>query len=231
MQTDIYIRERSGSREIRVPWLPASIKCETGEATVATYDIMGKGEVSVPTGTSLGAYSWESELPGENRQDPGLLRGEWKDPKEYHNILVDWKEKGTPLTLLVTGYPINADVYLTDYVATAAGAFGDISYEVKFVQERAIKVTSATVDTEPPEDETERSEPETTSYTIKSGDNLWKIAQKFLGKGSRWKEIYELNKDIIESVAKERWKRAGKNRDSENGHWIFPGTVIKIPQK
>ncbi|HBN07428.1 MAG TPA: hypothetical protein DD435_01865 [Cyanobacteria bacterium UBA8530] len=34
-------------------------------------------------------------------------------------------------------------------------------------------------------------------YTIQSGDTLWKIAQKLLGDGKRWKEIYELNKDAI----------------------------------
>ncbi len=34
-------------------------------------------------------------------------------------------------------------------------------------------------------------------YTIEKGDTLWKIAEKELGKGYRWKYIYELNKDKI----------------------------------
>ncbi|TBR14997.1 LysM peptidoglycan-binding domain-containing protein [bacterium] len=34
-------------------------------------------------------------------------------------------------------------------------------------------------------------------YTVEKGDTLWKIAEKELGKGYRWKYIYELNKDKI----------------------------------
>ncbi len=39
-------------------------------------------------------------------------------------------------------------------------------------------------------------------YTIKQNDSLWKIAQSELGDGNRWKEIYELNKGIIEDSNK-----------------------------
>lgn len=35
------------------------------------------------------------------------------------------------------------------------------------------------------------------SYTIQQGDTLWSIAQKILGDGSRWPELYNLNKDLI----------------------------------
>ena len=35
------------------------------------------------------------------------------------------------------------------------------------------------------------------TYTVKAGDNLSKIAQEQLGDASKWKEIYEANKDII----------------------------------
>ncbi|MGE5706979.1 MAG: peptidoglycan-binding protein, partial [Bacteroidota bacterium] len=34
-------------------------------------------------------------------------------------------------------------------------------------------------------------------YTVKAGDNLSKIAKEQLGDGERWREIYELNKDVI----------------------------------
>lgn len=50
-------------------------------------------------------------------------------------------------------------------------------------------------------------------YTIQKGDTLEKISKKFLGKASRWPEIYEENKDIITSPSK-----------------IYPGQVIILPQ-
>ena len=50
------------------------------------------------------------------------------------------------------------------------------------------------------------------SYTVESGDCLWRIAQKLLGDGNRWIEIYEANKGSI----------------SDPG-MIYVGQVLEIP--
>jgi len=34
-------------------------------------------------------------------------------------------------------------------------------------------------------------------YTVVAGDSLWRISQKYYGTGTRWGEIYDLNKDVI----------------------------------
>jgi len=61
---------------------------------------------------------------------------------------------------------------------------------------------------------TSRSEdPPPTSYTVKAGDNLTTIAKVQLGDSSRWKEIYELNKDAL-----------GNDPDK-----VEVGTVLKLP--
>ena len=52
---------------------------------------------------------------------------------------------------------------------------------------------------------------------------MWLIAKKYLGSGNKWKTIYKANKDIIEKTA----KKYGKS-GSANGHWIYPGTKLKI---
>jgi outer membrane protein OmpA-like peptidoglycan-associated protein len=39
-------------------------------------------------------------------------------------------------------------------------------------------------------------------YIIKKGDSLWKIAEKELGSGHRWKYLYELNKERIKNPDK-----------------------------
>lgn len=49
-------------------------------------------------------------------------------------------------------------------------------------------------------------------YTVKTGDNYWSIAEKFLGDGNRYKEILELN-----------------NRSESD--LIYNGTVLKIPKE
>ena len=50
-------------------------------------------------------------------------------------------------------------------------------------------------------------------YTVQSGDNLWAIAERQLGSGSRWQEIYDLNKNVI-----------------SNPDLIQPGWNLKIPK-
>ena len=50
------------------------------------------------------------------------------------------------------------------------------------------------------------------TYTVVSGDSLWKIASKQLGSGSRWTEIYDLNKGTIKSPSV-----------------IFVGQILRMP--
>lgn len=75
-------------------------------------------------------------------------------------------------------------------------------------------------------DELYKQRSKTTTYTIKSGDTLSRIAQKKLGKASRYPEIYKLNKSKIEAAAKKHGRKS-----SNNGHWIYPGTKLTIPKK
>lgn len=53
-----------------------------------------------------------------------------------------------------------------------------------------------------------------TSYTVEKGDTLWKIAQKLLGQGTRWRELYELNKDVI-----------------QNPNELASGVLLKLPKE
>lgn len=221
MEVDIYIKERDGSTEIRVPILPEKIDWSSGGVAMATYEILDVGQVKVPAGTGLAEYKWESILPGENRTDASLFRGTPKKPKAYTDILERWKKKQPVLTLMVTGYPINKDVYLEDFTATPTGGFGDIEYSVIFTEAREIKVGTTTSSKKGSGGKDSKGG---TTYTIKTGDTLWAIAQKHYGAGSKWSGIYTANKDIIESTAKKRGYTS-----SDNGWWIFPGTIIKIP--
>ena len=105
----------------------------------------------------------------------------------------------------------NLTVGMEDYQITDDAKEGfDLTVSVKLRQYRAfgtktVQITpspapsqpaTATVQ-EPPRETT--SAPKAANYTVKSGDCLWNIAKKQLGDGSRWKEIYELNKDKIKN--------------------------------
>ena len=220
MQIDIYIREKNGDREIRIPLLPEEIKFPYGDAVFISNEIMGFGEVSIPAGTELGKFSWSSEFPGELRKNDPMIRGTWQDPKNYRNLLEEWKRKGVELNLLITGSPINVDVYCKAFEPVLTGAFGDIAYEVTFIQARSITITTSQVETQT----TQRPTSTSGSYTIKAGDTLWEIAVMFYGDGTKWQLIYNANKAIIEKTAKDNGRSS-----SQNGHWIYPGVTLTIP--
>lgn len=223
---DIYIREVSGSRQIRVPWLPEEITYSNGGTTVATYEILNTGAVAVPMGYGLAKVSWEGTWPGGQRTDKKLLRGSWKEPSHYHNILEKWKKNGTKLNLMVTGYPINLNVLLEAYAEKPSGGFGDVEYKIEFIEDRDLTVSKKTKKkTKKKATTTKRPAKKTTTYTVKKGDNLWTIAKRFLGSGSKWRTLYNANKTIIEQTAKKYGKKS-----SDKGWWIYPGVKIKIPQ-
>ena len=238
-QVDIYVRERYGNRYIYFPWLPEKISFESGGIVRATYNIMNSGPVEVPTGSGLSSYSWEGIFPGIRRPDDFLFRSTRREPKHYHSILEDWRKNGTPLYLMVIGYPISKFVILDSYSGEATGAFGDISYKLKFIEDRDITIEtvvkeeakqttteeSKQAEAGAEQAEAEKSSEEYVTYKIVDGDNLYKISTKIFGAAytSVCDAIYELNKDILDATAREHG-----HTNSNKGWWIYPGTVIKI---
>lgn len=118
----------------------------------------------------------------------------------------------------------NLTVGMEDYQITDDAEEGfDITVTVSLKQYRhygtkTVKVQPAPTPTETPTATVEQPQRETsqapqqTTYTVKSGDCLWNIAKKYLGDGSRYNEIYNLNKDKI-----------------TNPNLIYAGQVLTLP--
>lgn len=226
---DLYITEKSDStREIRIPWAPDNIEISSGGARFASYDILQLGEVKIPSGKNLRKYKWTGTFPGQEHSALPFLKGAWQDPKTYQNLFEEWREKGTALRLLITGTPINQDVYLSDYTVSYSGGYGDCGYTVEFCDKREIVVSSVTSSgtgtaSKPEVERPSKTQTEKT-HRVVSGDCLWNIALKYYGSGLKHTVLYNANKEIIEQTAKKRGLKS-----SNQGHWIFPGTILKIP--
>lgn len=86
-----------------------------------------------------------------------------------------------------------------------------INYGTKIMN--FVIVNEQPVPTAPQSEQERQGEPSAEkTYTVTKGDCLWIIAKKQLGNGSRWQEIYNLNKDKI-----------------SNPNLIYPGQVFNLP--
>lgn len=220
---DIYITEKETGTRIALAMLPEKVK-HKGSAKFQSYDIINVGEVKLPRGTKLLQFSWSGTFPGASRTQYSFIKSHhWRSPKEMQSIFERWRKNGTPLVLMVTETWINHEVMVSDFTGTPSGGNGDVSYDVTFVENKDIKIyTTSELNIKPSartnETGTTATRPEPAAaaaktYTVKSGDCLWNIAKQFLGSGSRYTEIYELNKGVVGS----------------NPNLIYPGQVLTLP--
>lgn len=185
------------------PMLPEAITVECG-TRFQSYDIMNVGEIKIPLGEELTRFSWKCKIPGKKRQmkNGGVFLNSFiiveKDPKAMEEWFSYLRNSNIKCRLLITETPVNHNVYLENYTMTYAGGFGDYDCDISFIHAKELKVstenpTAHTAKASVPPENARPSKSSDSSYTVKSGDTLWDIAQKVLGKGSRYTEIAELN--------------------------------------
>lgn len=223
----VYITELDTGTRIALPLSPEAVKCKA-ESKFITYNIINVGEVKLPDGEKLTKFSWSGRLPGESMKHMRIVSAaDWRSPKEIQSIFSVWRSGKKKLRLLITGTTINHDVYLENYTVDNS-KLDTVEYSISFAVAKDIRVYTTkelnldtTEEQQPAQTTKDRAAsaeaasetPKKTTYTVKSGDSLWAIAKKLLGNGSRYSEIYSLNKSIIGS----------------NPNLIYPGQTFTIP--
>ena len=190
------------------------------------YSILDYGEVTIPLRNACNeiTFGWTGTFPGDKRKEVPFLHGARQSPYHYSKMLTDWKNAGTKLVLLATETRINHKVYISNYAEIYSGGFGDVEYTIELKWYREVIDKALSSDNAKIKAKTATTQSNAT-YTIKSGDSLWKIAVSQLGSGSKYTEIYSKNKTILDKKAKEMG-----HADSKGGSLIFPGTKITIPR-
>jgi len=219
---NIYLTDLETGNRLRFPMLPQKINVQAG-AIFQSYTILGAGDVKLPFGEQLTGFSWDGILPGKARRKTPFVT-QWKDPKSIQKLWNGYKTKKKKLRLLITGTPVNMDVYLEDYSIDYQHGYGDYAYRISLVQAKNIEVKVSKNAAAATSKTTRPSPPAPKTHKVVSGNTLWGIAQKYYGKGADYPKIYNANKALIEATAKKYGKK-----NSDNGHWIYPGTVLTIP--
>ncbi|MCI8336645.1 MAG: LysM peptidoglycan-binding domain-containing protein [Peptococcaceae bacterium] len=216
---EIYLTQLDNGTTVSLSMLPEQIQMQA-ETRFASYDIMSMGEVRLPVGEKLKSFSWQGVLPGEGRKKQSYLAGRWQSPKEIQEIFSLWRVTGAKLRLLITETPINEDVYLASYQMTYMGGYGDYQYQIQLIARKELGIKAKRPTANAAYNSISRAnQQQQASYTVKTGDSLWSIAQKVLGQGSRYGEIYQLNQGTIDS----------RNKKGGNKYQIYPGQILKMP--
>ena len=156
--------------------------------------------------------------------------GSIDNAEEFLERLHKLKESGNPFEFMVirdgpgriSFFDTNIDVTLEDYKVSddvKEGVDLAVSLTMKEYKQYGTKIMNFILKEEEPVPTAEKPEPErkgtpppAKSYVVQKGDCLWNIAKKKLGNGSRWQEIYNINRDKM-----------------SNPNLIQPGWVLSMP--
>lgn len=217
---------------VQLPVNPEDIAISSG-ANNSTTETVGQGEINDLGFARLKELTISSFFPknynGELYINTG---GSFQGPDFYIKFFEDIKKAREPFRLIITDIDINMLVSIESFEYAYQYGTDDVDYslDLKEYKEHNIrilkptannfsvvdsvqKVASASITNTNSNRSIEKSVPKT--YTVQSGDSLWKIAQKYLGDGGKWKEIYTYNNN--------------KSIIGGNPNLIKAGQVLSIP--
>ena len=205
---EIWLRQ-DGDAAFVLPVYPSEIKI-TDPHNNSTVNIINIGDIKLIGKKGLKSCEISSFFPAQAYSFS--TQAEDKDPMDYVNRINKWKASGKPIGLVITPL-INIEVTIESFTWGLQDATGDIYYSLSLEEYVRIQVVKSEEEAEKPTSDRPTKEPESNkTYTVKTGDCLWKIAKQFYNDGAKWKQIYEANKDKI-----------------KDANLIYPQQVLTIP--
>lgn len=204
---EIFLIENNTTNYIRIPILPPEFEV-TGSANIITDNINALGQVSLYGGSNLFSTTLSSFFP---KQDYSFSIVPGKDPYDYVKKINKWMLSGAKVRYVVTDTTVNILCMIDTFTYREQDGTGDIYYDLKLTE--YIPLSANIVDTlysinKMGRDTLSFKETKTynsllssskasnnkfVTYTVKKGDTLWDLAARYLGKGDKWKEIYNWN--------------------------------------
>ena len=215
--------------KLQLPIAPGKLAVKAkGNNKTAT--LINEGEINILKSPGLKEITFDAVIPSTRYPFAHYPNG-FISPGKFLEKLESIKSSKRAVRFIVSRrspagvrlFDTNLRVSLESYTATESDGM-DLTVSITLKQYREdgaeeIAVISSsdtqTVVSSQSTRETDNSpEPaQAQTYTVKSGDSLWKIAKRFYGDGSKYTLIYNANKDTI----------------GGNPNLIYPGQVFTIP--
>lgn len=201
--------------KIRFPVLPPSIGVNRSN-NIDTESVIRLGEVPIFNGTSLKTIEITSFFPNQeyNFCDyTGFMK-----PYEFSEKIQKWMYEGKPLRIIVTDSPTNMQCLIQQFDTVEQDGTRDLYYTLNLLEYKPVEVPKIVNQgnnntSRPNNKETDTNKQKT--HTVKKGDCLWDIAQKYYGKGNLYPKIKNAN--------------VSKYPKLKKSNVIYVGWVLTIP--
>lgn len=204
--------QQDNSGKIQLPVKPSEFTVTVTHRNTVV-NVIQLGDINLMGKTGLREITLASFFPAKDYNFSN--NSSRKEPLTYVEKLETWRKSGSPIRVIITGV-LNMEATIESFSYGEQDATGDIYYTLYIKEYKKIKTKKATVTIATVKPSTRATKaPEASSgksYTVKSGDCLWKIAKQFYGNGAQYTKIYNANKDKI-----------------KNPNLIYPGQVLTIP--
>lgn len=209
---------------LTLPVLPEKLEVQCAGDN-ETAKVLSVGEVSILRGRKLREITIKSVFPAAAAP---WVTGPISQPMVCVRAIQAQRDGKKPLRLILTGFDLdlNAAFAVEDFdYCEQFGAVGDIEYTLKLKEYRAPTARLVTLPAKEGgaavvEEAPRPGEPESPkTYTVVSGDSLWAICKRSYGDGSKYPELYQRNKAVID---------AGNRGKGVSKYTIYPGQVFML---
>jgi nucleoid-associated protein YgaU len=195
---------------ILLPIVPDKVKINTGSQNKELVLVDGR-EINVLKGAKLRTVEFDALLP--NTEYPfAQYRDGFQNADYFKNAIEELKSTNKVLSFVITrtmGLKVfeytDISCTLENYYITESCENGfDVVMHIVLKEYRQYGAKFYDENNGVTKERAEDNAPQISgkTYTVQSGDSLWKIAKQYYGDGSRWTEIYNANSDKISNPNK-----------------------------